>query len=178
MNFSDPLGLCPECLLTSFVINHPAAAEAVAQFGQNVVRGAAIWSGGPSCSGSGCKTGAFLGALGFLRPLGGLAGAAAAGASEVDGIVGAAARGTGNFGVGVASAEDAAAAGSAWVGDGARVASDGKTLVSGNGLRQYRPPTFKPNMGVVQANFESRAVAKGPWDNNGHLTVLVQQSPP
>jgi filamentous hemagglutinin len=58
-----------------------------------------------------------------------------------------------------------------WVGNGAKVASDGKTLVSADGLRQYRPPEFKPNLGKVQANFEARQQSFGQWLSNGHLDV-------
>jgi filamentous hemagglutinin len=61
--------------------------------------------------------------------------------------------------------------GQIWVGKGHRVASDGRTLVSRDGLRQYRPPTYKPNLGRSQANFESRAESSGRWLNNGHLDV-------
>lgn len=48
-----------------------------------------------------------------------------------------------------------------------------KTLVSRDGLRAYRPPTFKPRLGKTQANFER-------WDpgqvnrtpiGNGHLDI-------
>jgi RHS repeat-associated protein len=78
----------------------------------------------------------------------------------------------GNFGIGTATADRAAELGRAWVGDGARVASDGKTLVSADGLRQFRPPSYKPSLGTVQANFEWRKVAKGRWEGNGHLDIL------
>lgn len=40
-------------------------------------------------------------------------------------------------------------------GAGYKVASDGKTLVSSDGLRVYRPPSFKPRLGKWQANFGS-----------------------
>lgn len=53
--------------------------------------------------------------------------------------------------------------GRAWVADGYEVASDGKTLVSADGLRQFRPPSFKPNLGIEQANFERRLIAEGKW---------------
>lgn len=46
--------------------------------------------------------------------------------------------------------------GRSWVGDGYTVARDGRTLISSNGLRQFRPPTFKLNFGQVQAKFEGR----------------------
>lgn len=81
-------------------------------------------------------------------------------------------RGSGNFGLGSATASDAATLGRAFVGPNARLASDGLTLVSSDGLRQYRPPTFKPNLGIVQANFESRKGPNGPWLDNGHLDVI------
>jgi RHS repeat-associated protein len=82
-----------------------------------------------------------------------------------------AARGKGNFGLGNATAEEAETLGKVWVGDGAKVASDGKTLVSADGLKQYRPPSFKPNLGQTQANFESRWTPGGQWQTNGHLDI-------
>lgn len=50
--------------------------------------------------------------------------------------------------------EQAEVMGEAWVGDGCKVASDGKTLVSQAGLRQYRPPTYKQDQQRTQAKFE------------------------
>src|SRR5437879_49599 len=94
----------------------------------------------------------------------GLVGGAAAAAEETNylaklsGILREAAAGKGNFGLGAATAEEAAELGAAWVGDGARVASDGKSLVSADGLRVYRPPSYKPSLGKVQANFEQKIV--------------------
>lgn len=61
--------------------------------------------------------------------------------------------------------------GEAWVGPGYRVASDGKTLVSADGLRQYRPPSFKPSLEKVQANFESRPPGLTQWQSNAHLDI-------
>lgn len=92
-------------------------------------------------------------------------------ANEI-GILRSATRGKGNFGVGSANAADAARLGEAWVGQGAKVASDGKTLISADGLRQFRPPSFKPNLDRVQANFEQRWVPEGPWQGNGHLDIV------
>jgi len=60
----------------------------------------------------------------------------------------------------------------AWVGKGYTIASDGKTLVSADGLRQFRPPSFKPKLGIQQANFEWRNVSKGAWQGNGHLDII------
>lgn len=67
--------------------------------------------------------------------------------------------------------------GEAWVGDGYKIASDGRTLVSADGLRQYRPPSNKPNSQYaktgVQANFERRfeGQTSKQWQSNGHLNI-------
>jgi len=92
------------------------------------------------------------------------------GAQEI-GILRDAVKGQGNFGLGAADGDTAMRLGKAWVGPGANVASDGNTLVSKDGLRQFRPPSWKPNLGRVQANFESRVEPGGPWMNNGHLDI-------
>jgi RHS repeat-associated protein len=94
---------------------------------------------------------------------------------KLSGILRDAVKGKGNFGLGSGTTEQAAAAGKAWVGKGATLASDGKTLVSENGLRQFRPPSFKPNLGKTQANFEERNVPKGQWQSNGHLDIMDAQ---
>jgi RHS repeat-associated protein len=83
-----------------------------------------------------------------------------------------AARGKGNFGVGKGTRAQAELAGHAWVGEGYTIASDGRTLISRNGLRQYRPPTYKPHLKRWQANFESRHVPRGAWQANGHLDIM------
>jgi hypothetical protein len=80
--------------------------------------------------------------------------------------------GKGNFGLGESNLGDAMQAGRSWVGNGYITASDGKTLISADGLRQFRPPTFKPRLGKIQANFERRNINKGPWQGNGHLDVI------
>ena len=89
--------------------------------------------------------------------------------------------GNGNFGIGSASSVDAMRLGKAWVGNGSRVANDGRTLVSADGLRTFRPPTAKPNSPFattgVQANFETldRVMINGVWKlkvvRNGHLDI-------
>lgn len=53
------------------------------------------------------------------------------------------------------------------------MASDGKTLVSADGLRTYRPPSFKPNLGKIQANFEQKVVSGGQPISNGHLDIMM-----
>jgi filamentous hemagglutinin len=90
---------------------------------------------------------------------------------ELSGVLRDAAKGKGNFGLGSATQEQAGAAGRAWVGDGASLASDGKTWISQDGLRQFRAPSYKPNLDQWQANFESRLVPRGAWQGNGHLDI-------
>lgn len=90
----------------------------------------------------------------------------------VSGIIRDAAKGKGNFGLGSGSSAQARTAGETWVGEGFRVASDGKTLVSADGLRVYRPPTWKPRLGIHQANFEYwTAHRSGLPHGNGHLVI-------
>jgi len=54
---------------------------------------------------------------------------------------------------------------------------DGKTLVSSDGLKVYRPPSAKPNSPYattgVQANFERKAANGGRPISNGHLDILT-----
>lgn len=56
------------------------------------------------------------------------------------------AKGKGNFGIVSATRKEAEAMGKAWIGKGYKVASDGKTLVDAEGMRQFRPPSFKPRL--------------------------------
>lgn len=46
-----------------------------------------------------------------------------------------------------------------------------KTLVGKNGLRQFRPPSYKPDLDRWQENFESRVVPRGRWQSNDHLDI-------
>ena len=80
----------------------------------------------------------------------------------------------GDFGIGSATAAEIEAMGLAWVGVGYRVAkrSKGKILISANGLRQYRRPTYKPRSGRIRANLESRSIPDGGWASNAHIDVL------
>jgi RHS repeat-associated protein len=71
----------------------------------------------------------------------------------------------------IVTAAEAEELGKAWVGPGSRVASDGKTLVSSNGLRIYRPPTFKEDLGKVQANLEQKIELGGRPISNFHLDI-------
>ena len=87
-------------------------------------------------------------------------------------ILSGASRGKGNFGLGSATATEANIAGVKWVGKGFRISSDVKALISADGTRQYRFPTYKPNQGKIQANFESRSNKSGKWTNNGHLDIF------
>jgi len=91
-------------------------------------------------------------------------------------ILDAASQGSGDFGAGSGYCADANAIGEDWVGPNARLSSNGRALLSENGLRAYRFPQFKPSLGVFQANLESRGVPYGPYGSNGHVTIL--QGPP
>jgi hypothetical protein len=51
------------------------------------------------------------------------------------------------------------------------VASGSMTLVSSNKLSQFRVPSFKPKIGITQANFEWRTFTAGEWQGNGHLVI-------
>ena len=93
--------------------------------------------------------------------------------AKLSGQLSEASKGKGNFGIGSGTREQAEVMGKAWVGDGYKVASDGKTLVSQDGLRQYRPPTYKPYQQGTQANFEQRFPGQETkkWQSNGHLDI-------
>ena len=94
---------------------------------------------------------------------------------ELVGVLRDATKQKGNFGIGSSTNEKSEILGNAWVGANYKVASDGKTLISNNGLRQYRPPSKKPNSPYsktgIQANFERREHPNGPWIHNGHLDI-------
>ena len=66
---------------------------------------------------------------------------------------------------------EAIEAGKKWVGNGYRISSDKKAWISADGKRQFRPPSYKPRLGKTQANFESRTINRGMWENNGHLDI-------
>lgn len=100
------------------------------------------------------------------------AGAAADDWPVISGIDRDAAKGKGNFGIGSGTVAQAETAGRAWVGDGARLASDGKTWLSQDGLRQWRPPSYKPRLDKWQSNFEARWELSGQWQTNGHLDIV------
>jgi len=93
------------------------------------------------------------------------------------GILRDAAKGKGNFGLGEATATESEILGRAWVGEEYRIASDGRTLVSKDGLRQYRPPSAKNSPYAttgVQSNFEWRNPGQVQWQGNGHLDITSQ----
>jgi hypothetical protein len=74
-----------------------------------------------------------------------------------------------NFGLGSATQEQSDAVGQAWVGGNARLTSEGKSFMSEDGVRQYRRPSYKARLGMVQSNLESRPVPHDAWQTNGHL---------
>jgi filamentous hemagglutinin len=53
-----------------------------------------------------------------------------------------------------------------------KLASDGKTMISSDGLRQFRQPSYKPKLDKTQANFEWRKTDYGKWQSNGHLDII------
>lgn len=55
--------------------------------------------------------------------------------------------------------------------EGYTVSSKGNALISADGLRQARPPSFKPYLGYYQSDFESRWNPFGPLRSNGHLDM-------
>jgi hypothetical protein len=74
------------------------------------------------------------------------------------------------------TAEDAQILGEAWVGPGARPTSDGKGMVSADGLRVYRFPSVKSNSPYattgVQANYVYRSAPNGRlYIGNTHLSI-------
>ena len=64
-----------------------------------------------------------------------------------------------------------------WVGEGSKPSSDGTAIVSADKLRQYRPPTYKPKLGITQSNFEWRSQPRGPWIGDGHLDIIDAPKP-
>jgi len=95
--------------------------------------------------------------------------------AKLSGLLRDASRGKGNFGLGPVTRNEASIIGQAWVGPGARQAANGKVWVSADGLRQWRPPSFKPRLGRVQSNIEERWPNAhgdlGQWQRNGHLDI-------
>jgi len=97
---------------------------------------------------------------------------------EMAGMLRDAVRQKGFSGIGAGTRAEADMMGSAWVGPNYKVASDGRTMISQDGLRQYRPPSFKPNRPErfggpgYQANFEWRVQPKGQWQADAHLNIL------
>lgn len=84
-----------------------------------------------------------------------------------------------NYGVGSGTKAEADRLGKIWVGDGARLASDGSGLMSADGTRVYRFPASKDNSSHAitgtQANFETFKIDPGTGDKtkvgNGHMDI-------
>jgi RHS repeat-associated protein len=90
---------------------------------------------------------------------------------DLSGILREARMGKGMFGVGKATKSQADTLGKAWVGPGFRTASDGRTLVSKDGLKIYRPPTFKKSLNKWQANLETKLTETGRPIGNAHIDI-------
>ena len=78
---------------------------------------------------------------------------------------------TGNFNMGNGTRADADLLGEAWVGPGATWSSNGRALVSADGLRRYRPPSWKQEWNNYQANFEWKYPDGREFPHNGHLHI-------
>jgi hypothetical protein len=97
---------------------------------------------------------------------------------EMAGMLRDAARQKGFSGIGSGTRAEADMMGSGWTGPNYKIASDGRTMISQDGLQQYRPPSFKPNRPQqfggpgYQANFEWRVQPKGQWQADAHLDIL------
>ena len=81
-----------------------------------------------------------------------------------------AASGKGNFGIGEATVEQADSMGDAWVGENAEVLENG-IKISKDGLRQYRPPSYKPFLDMIQANLEYKLEGMKRWLGNAHIDI-------
>jgi filamentous hemagglutinin len=96
--------------------------------------------------------------------------------SEQIGMLRDIAKNKGNFGLGNATMAEADVLGKSWVGEGYKIARDGSTLVSSDGLRTYRPPSPKNSPQAitgVQANFEQLEIVRGRLKvmSNAHLDI-------
>ncbi|WP_242688257.1 hypothetical protein [Photorhabdus stackebrandtii] len=97
--------------------------------------------------------------------------------AKQDPRLGAAIKGSGtrnpNFSVGSGTQKEADRLGKIWVGDGAKLTTDGKGWVNADGTRVYRFPKEKPNTPAeftntgIQANFE--ILKDGKRVSNGHM---------
>jgi filamentous hemagglutinin len=83
-----------------------------------------------------------------------------------------------NYSIGTGSASEAEKLGQIWVGEGARpINGVPGGLISADGSRIYRPPTYKPNTPAefnptgIQANFQTRDPITGQSLTNGHLVI-------
>jgi RHS repeat-associated protein len=145
----------------------PARNAAIINYTGVVLSEPRVWVGGAVSVGVGAVIGGVLGSRGgsnsSVRPK--------LSTAEMYGTLRETAKKKGNFGIGAATRQEAQLMGEAWVGPGHKVASDGKTLISADGLRQYRPPSNKPKLGKEQANFEWRSTPGGRWTGNGHLDI-------
>lgn len=94
--------------------------------------------------------------------------------AKLSGMLRCANKGKGNFGMGAATFEQARVMGEAWVGSGFRASTNGKALISLDGMKQYRIPSYKPNLNKFQANFERKFEGQltNTWQTNGHLDIL------
>ncbi len=92
--------------------------------------------------------------------------------AQQSGILRDAIGGKGNFGLGSSGLQDALRLGESWVGSGARSLSNGKGMISQDGLRVFRYPSYKPNLNKIQGNFERYLPGSRRPIGNGHLDII------
>src|SRR5438105_13047401 len=72
---------------------------------------------------------------------------------------------------GRANSRTANALGFDWVGPGAAQSATGEAWHDSEYHHTYRPPRFKPQLGVSQANLEWRSHGRGEATSNAHIDI-------
>jgi RHS repeat-associated protein len=171
VSYSDPSGYVPEnlqeAILTALVGPIPITVRDASRVAQKMID--------PKATEEDKGIAGLTAASFFLGPEIGLPAAEGLSAAEMFGFLREAATRPGNWGDLSATAAESNAMGEAFVGPGARPTGDGLGLISENGMRRYRFPTWKEGEQKVQSNFEWRSKPKGSWSGpgtgNAHLVV-------
>lgn len=66
--------------------------------------------------------------------------------------------------------------GELWAGQGCRVTRNGRTLVSRNGMRTYRPPALKRGKCIYQTNFENWIGEREGRSDGNHQQLMTDMS--
>jgi hypothetical protein len=94
--------------------------------------------------------------------------------AKLSGMLRQSTKGKGNYTVGSATREQADTMGRAWVGNNYKISNNGRAWTSVDGMRQYRPPSYKPRLDKTQVNFERKFDGQT-WDNwpsNAHVNII------